>query len=300
MPKREDQLFTRYVDPTGEMSNRELMVGTWYVRRRELFARIVTGLLFLWCIVSVGGSVLYLLFYAAEGYWNDVRMQEEEVSRSAVNLGVRTRLKAVPLQFGGIEVFEASKDRFTIVAMADNPNQNWISTVSYRFVYDGGTTTVQTAVIFPNESRPLPVFGGVFGAYPTNIQLEIVGQSWRRLSLRTVAKPETFVAERTNITVEETVIGDPPGTEILTGLRVQVTIRNKTAFGYTEMPGILELIRGGVAVGYTPLFLDRFFPGEARTVDVRIPGVSAPIDTVRFIPNVNLFDTRSYLSPGQI
>ncbi len=193
MPNPENKLFTRYVDPTGEFSNRELIAGTWYVRHKPLFKNILIAVLFLWGVVSVGGSVLYVLFYVSEGYWNDQQIFAEEAARPAVNVAARTRMAALPLQIGPIDILESSKDRFTPVATVDNPNELWIAILTYRFVYDGGQTPVQTAVVLPGSSSPLPAFGGVYGAFPSNVRLEIVSRSWRRLSARTVSKPKEFV-----------------------------------------------------------------------------------------------------------
>lgn len=300
MPTREDKLFTRYVDPTGELSNRELIAGTWYVRHKALFKNILIAVLFVWCIASIGGSILYMLFYISEGYWSDQKILTEEVNRSAVNVAARTRMAALPLQFGAIEVFESSKDRFTPVATVDNPNMMWLATVSYRFVFDGGTTTIQTAVVLPGQSSPLPVFGGVVGTFPTNIKLEIVNQSWRRLSARIVAKPAEFVPSRTDITISDVVVGDPPGTDPIPGVRIQGVMHNNTAFGFEELKGTLTLLRAGSPVGYMPLFIDEFLPGEARPIDVRVPGAAAPIDSVQFTPNIDILSPDTYLTPERI
>ena len=72
-PKTPDK-FSRYVDPTGEFSNRELKLSVFYLKHKLLLQKIGKNVLIVWCVVSVGYSFGYWVYYFSFGYFEDQKI----------------------------------------------------------------------------------------------------------------------------------------------------------------------------------------------------------------------------------
>ncbi|OGH71743.1 MAG: hypothetical protein A2921_00060 [Candidatus Magasanikbacteria bacterium RIFCSPLOWO2_01_FULL_43_20b] len=293
-PKTPDK-FSRYTDPTGEFSNRELKLGVWYLKHKLLLQKIGLRLLIVWCVVTVGYSFGYWLYYFSYGYFQDQKMAgnlAREIPNHAV---VNALFNAKDLQVGRIEVYNSVSELFDFTAQVKNPNSRNTARVTYKFVYNGGETALAQTMLLPMSERPIVYFGQKSDIYPTAPRLVIEKVEWKRVGAEEVPDIGAFLAERLNFTMENFVFTKASQITGTLNHQIEFDLFNDSAYGYWEPKFYVELIDGVQTVGTIYLVVPKFKAGEMRHIDLRSLVDTLDVSEVKIWPAFNPFDQAAYL-----
>ncbi len=295
MNDKKQSLLSRYEDPTGEFSNHSLKMATWYAKHHETLRRVFVYFLIVWSVVTLGTTLFVVGKYFIFEYSQD-RINLQNLSYSYISSEAVRNLRPQELSFSSPQLFSGIADRYDLLVQAANPNTSWIATVVYQFENSLGATENKTAVILPGHTQPLAVFGYESSSRPETMNFKPVFITWKRVDPHDVFDPAAFIAQRIDIsTSEPTYLSSSEGS--VSGLPVvQFSVTNNSLFDFWEFSGIVLLKRGSETVGIAPLTISQFKGGETREVSLGVVSTNLAIDSVEFLPLVNVFDDGVYMT----
>ncbi|KKQ26988.1 MAG: hypothetical protein US42_C0017G0009 [Candidatus Magasanikbacteria bacterium GW2011_GWC2_37_14] len=289
--------FEKYSDPLNEFSNRELKLGEWFLRHELKLKTIGKNTLIVFCVVTVGYSFGYWLYYFGYGYWQDQKMFVQQNLEFENYDNLKSFYRPQNIGFGQINVFNTvSEELYDFSVMVNNPNPRWLVGLTYKYIYSGGETPISKTVVLPGSQRPLTFLGLKTEGYPEGAKLVVLQTEWLKLDSHVLPDVTSFVQERSNFTLANfkyapisRVNGTPAN--IITFL-----LKNNSAYGFWTADFYVVLLSGGEPVGTMYLSLDKFKAGETRPVDLRsfVPGLS--VDEAVIYPLINIFDREVYLA----
>lgn len=283
--------FEKYVDPTGEFTNKELRWSEWYLRHKIRLGQMGTGILIAWCVVTIGYSLWAWGAYLIFGWSHDRRMIIQQ-TRELVNYRTLQPLYgAQELQVDTVQVFRSGPDKFDAVAEVKNPNERWVARFKYHFVFGSESTPTAETVLLPQTIRPVAVFGYKTAAYPQGAQFIIDEIAWRRLNPHTLSDVASYQAERVQFVVDNFAFKPPEA--ILT-----FDLANQSAYSYWRPVFYVDLLNGFQRVGLIPVSADQFRAGTKRTIDVRYFGDQLTVTEIRLHPVVDIYDESIYMLPS--
>lgn len=293
LPSKQKSPLSRYTDPTGELSNRQLAFGAWYVNHKERMRAIFIGTLFA-CdaalmLFSLWGWGSYFLF----GMEKDRTLAEMQIKNAPDYARVHPKIEARSIQFKTPAIYRSGPDRYDAVIDAVNPNDRWVAQVSYRFRFSNGETGLEETVLLPQEARPIASFGYQASGFPSGGQIVIEHVAWRKLNPHAIPNIEEYIADRKNFTFDSfSFIG---ATAEVPTHRILFTIANNTIYSYW-MPGFyVELLDGDLRKGLLFVSLPQFRAGETQSVDIRSFADNLFVDNIRLHPLVNVFDAGEFM-----
>lgn len=293
--KKDVHLMDRYVDPTGEFTNRELGFSEWYLKHKILLRQILTGFLIGLCVLLGGYSLYRIIEYGFYGYWHDEALRAN-LTRQGVALNtVKNDIVATPIQIDSLAVLPSSPGKADYLAFVNNPNERWAAHVFYTFSWEGGETPTNDTWIWPSQRSALGVFGVVTDALPEGARLTIKNIEWRRLDNHDYPDAAAFVNDRINVVLEN-MIFNPASPNL--GINInQITfdLKNDSAFGYWQMPVVAVFKKGDVVVGVKQFIVDSFEAESKQVIELNSLNQSLDLDTVEVFPSLNLFDRGNYL-----
>jgi len=290
--KVEDNL-NKYVDPTGEYTNQELRLSEWYLRHKLLLQKIGTGCLIAWCVITVGYSLSYWLYYFSYGYSRDQLVLNKQGMEFQNYTKIQVAYQAKDLQLSDVRIFAGGVNKYDFVVRALNPNEKWLAVVDYKFSFYGGETKVGRTVILPGEERPFIIFGQSSDSLPAEAKFTIVNTSWQSIDAHLVPDPIKFTKERTNFKLENFKYTNPYNLAV--GGIVNFDILNDTAYSYWGVDFYVEYLSNSDVVGFAYLPLEKFINKETRQISLKVLENWPAITEVRLYPVVNVFDSQAYL-----
>lgn len=291
--------INQYIDTTGQLSNRHLVLGTFYLKHKLLLQKIGTGFLIAWCVVFMGFSMWKWGEYLFFGYWQDQDYLARYAQSNQNYANIQNIYKAQDLKISDIRIFATSKDMYDLLANIENPNERWIAKVSYHFNYSGGETEVQTTTIMPLSKRPAAIFGVESNSFPSSVNFVIDTVEWKSVNAHEVSDVNVFLAERNLFSIDNFIISDPS----LTGVSIpsiSMDIVNQSAFSYWEPVFLVELINGQQVVGYIYLYFDKILSFSTESVELRYFNQNTQFSNIRLIPIIDYFDESKYIDPGNV
>lgn len=289
--------FSRYVDPTGEFSNRDLKLGEWYVKHRVMLREIVITLLAIIIVVFGGYSLYRVIEYAFFGYRHDERVRNDLAKTSIPLKSLRASVSATPLIIDSVSAYPGTPGKYDFMAMVENQNDRWLARVNYAYAWEGGESLPAKSVVLPKTKIPLLSVGVPLDFIPDNTRLVIKSIDWQRLDNHAYPEPTKFVTERTAF-----VLGDfsfvPASPAIGSSVsQIKFTIQNNTAYGYWQVPFAAVLKKGDVVVGVKHFIVDSFAAGEVRPVELSSLVEGLDIDAIELFPDLDILDKNNYQSP---
>lgn len=294
--KKPDPL-SRYEDVTSGYSNRELRISQWYLQHKFTLQKIGMGVLIAWCVLSVGGSLIAWGMYLFSGYQADVRLQQSLVQSFRDDTALRDAYSARDLQVRSSQFFSVGTDRYTFAAFLHNPNVRHVARVSYRFVYRGGTTAVNEAVVLPGIERPVAVFGHGTDILPTEVRFVIESVDWSRIDPHKVADPALFIADRVQFSVDNFVF-EPGG--VLSDIgsdQIGFDITNDTVYSYFDPEFHVAYYDGTVLLGLVNVVIEPFPSNTTEQVDLRSIVPLGTVTGVQVFPAFDIFDPQEFMAP---
>lgn len=291
--KTESKL-SRYIDPTGEFSNRELQVGGWYLRHKQGLYQIFVGILITWCVIMVGFSSYRWAEYLIVGYWQDEDMRVAQTQEFVNYTLLQPAYSARPLQIEGADVYASAKEKYDFVTTVKNPNPEFVARVTYKYEFTGGETEVREQMVLPLREQLLPILGHTSDFSPNNFQLTLLKVRWQRVNEHQIPDANAYIGERLNFSLSP--VSSTPATVDLPA-RVQFRIQNNSAYSLWEPVFWVELEENGLRQGVSLVTLRQFRSGESREVEIR-PLSLSNVTNVRIIPVINVFDRRVFMPIG--
>lgn len=297
--KIKDKL-SQYTDPTGEFSNRELKLAEWYVKNKLKLKKNGIGLLVVWCVLTIGYSFGYWGYYFSTGYFRDQEMMTRQTLEFE-NYGNLKRFYA-PRDFniGSHEVYQSvSPQNYDFVADIANPNERWLAMVEYKFVFNGGETSLAQTIVLPGSQRPLAFLGFKSTDYPSNVKLAIKEIHWRHLNRHLYPNVKNFMAERNMWGMNNFKFTSMSRLTGASSHRIEFDLINYSAYNFWQVNFFVELLNDERRVGIIYLPEERFRAGETRHVDLRSLAPDLYVNDARLHPLVNFFDPGEYFSAGE-
>lgn len=291
--------FSRYTDPTGEFSNRELKLAEWYLKHKLLLQKIGKYILIVWCVITVGYGVGYLVYYFSYGYFQDQKMSAQSVLQFQNYQNLQTMYGAKDLVVREIAVYNSVSDLYDFVAQVENLNERWIAQVTYKFEYGGGETPSATTTLLPQTTRPIVVFGAIAGSYPTGARLMIEKIDWRRINPHTGINIQNYIDERSKFSVEKLAFTPARRSTGILNNMIEFDLFNDTAYSFWEAEFYVELRDGGATVGLIHLNVDKFKTTEGRHIDLRSFVDNLRVDDIVIWPVFDIFDSSVYMKAGE-
>lgn len=283
-------LFKRYKDPTGEFSNQELELGSWYLRNKLLLEKIA-----LWTFGTISVSlglygVIGLGYYFLFGYFNDRDMLSAQVAQS-YNIGnMHAKSQVQNLQYRTMDIFDHTPRQYDFVAPITNPNKRYIAHVTYRFVYADGQTPARILTILPESESYLHFFGQELDRYPESARFEILEVSWQRLDPRAFPDPAAYIDLRTNFRYLNFIFNEPTERNGLLTNQLLFDVSNDSAYDYKEVDFLIVLKNAGQVVGVQPLSLYDMPSRDLQSIDLRLGTRTRFVEDIDLIPITNVFD----------
>lgn len=294
--KKPDKL-SQYIDPTGEFTNRELKFGEWYVGHKLLLQKIAKIVLSIWCIVTLGYSVSYIMYYVGVGYSADEAMYVKQTLEFENYKDLQVLYKPQDLQVKKTQVFAGAPGRYDFAAQVLNANKRWIAYISYRYQYSGGETEERQTVILPGEQRPVVFFGAESEVWPGEASL-IMDTVWKKVSAHAIKDVESFVSERKIFTADNFKFTSARQANDVDSNVVEFDLTNTSPYSYWSPEFVIELYDGGV-VGYLYAVEEKFRAGDMKHVDVRSLADNLEVSDIKVYSVIDIFSRSQYMQPGE-
>ena len=286
----------RYVDPTGELTNKKLKFGEWYVRNRLLLRKIFVGSLTAWCIVFGGYSLYGWGKWLAIDIWNDNKMQVELTQTQIPWAYWRDARAPQPLAIAPVEITPSGENKVDFIALADNVNKHWIAAITYHFVYGAAETDPQTTRVSPGQRRALLSLGNTNNG---GAQLIVDKTEWERLNSHQIADPAAYVAERFKFGVRDVVFTPASAATGAPTHSLAFTVSNNSAYSFWLAKFTVLYLDGNQVVGVKQIEVPQFRAGESRAQEIKSLAPQLNVTNVDVIPEVNPFSASTFMAPGQ-
>ncbi|OGH64761.1 MAG: hypothetical protein A2821_01245 [Candidatus Magasanikbacteria bacterium RIFCSPHIGHO2_01_FULL_41_23] len=289
--------FSRYTDPTGEFTNRDLQMGEWYVKHRIMLREIVVTILAIIIVIFGGYSLYRIIEYTFFGYRHDERVRADLTKTTIPVKTLHNSVSATPLSIDSVSVYPSTPGKYDFVAMVQNLNDRWLARVTYVFSWDGGETLSMESVVLPNKKMPLMAIGVPRDSAPDTARLVIKTIDWQNLDNHNYSDPAKFVAERTDFTTEDLVFS--PANSIAGNAinQIKFNLKNNTGYAYWEVPFAVVLKKGDVVVGVKRFIVDSLEAGEKRLIQLSSLVDGLDVDAIELYPDLDILDQENYQKP---
>lgn len=284
--------FSRYTDATGELSNKSLTAGEWYVSHKILLRNILIGVLLVWVVISVGYSLIAWGSYAVSGYFQDRALARRQITQFQNYEVLQQAYKATPLDFEAIQIFTPTEGKYDLVTFTTNKNSRFVVKLDYSFTYEGGKTETKHVSLLPLSRVPVAVLGVESESYPGNPTLKVEKVGYERVSEHAISDVGEYIKQRTNFTIENPQFLPPQ--EGVPASRLTFDILNNTLYGFWEPFFYVEILSGGETLGMVSLTVPDFKAGERRSIDLSTFIDLGSAEDIRLVPMLDVFDTSVY------
>ncbi|HAT04094.1 MAG TPA: hypothetical protein DCS29_05015 [Candidatus Magasanikbacteria bacterium] len=292
--KKKPSAFTRYTDPTGEFSNRKLRFAQWYIEHKILLRKIFVLVLAVWSTITISIGLFvwgkYLVFDYTRDEQNISSIARSYVSRDQIELH-----KPQDIIFRNQRVFMSAKDKYDFVIEATNPNDRWIATVSFLFVYSGGQTEVGETVLLPGVAQHVILFGHSSARRPTSPSFQLVDVEWKRIDPHDVSEPVTYMAQRLLFSTSKFLFAPANKSEGSGSNLITFNVANNSLFGYWDGDFNVVYKDRGQIVGFAPLRMEQFVAGSVASVELASFMDQLQVDSIELEPRINVFDKTVYM-----
>lgn len=289
-----DQAFDRYTDPTGQLPNRELEVSGWFLRHRLLLEHLGVGVLLVFCVVTMGYSVISWGFYLASGYFAD----QDNLSALRNSFENYTLLqpnyRAQELEIKETSILPSAPGKYDFLTMIRNPNDRHTAEVTFHFIVDGQDLPTYTDTLLPGEERPVGSFGVALDQSPNMGQMVIDSVKWQRINPHQVPDVAAFINTRRDIIAEHVTFTS----ELEDGGILTFDLVNRSAYSYWQPILYVMLLNGGDPSGAVFVSVDKLRAFETRALTVRVLAPNIPVTDIVVYPVLNVFSLDAYMMPG--
>ncbi len=282
-----------------EISSRKLIFAEWFVGHRILLKKIGTGVLIVFCTLTLGFGLFGWVKYVVYDYWRDNLQLVEQINLFQNYSNLQPVYGATNFRVSNTQVYRSAEDKYDLTSIIANPNERWGAKLTYKFLFSGGETETRQALILPGTQTPVVFFGFSSSVFPTNIQLVVENVEWKNISPHISTDPTSFVLSRVNFSTENFIFSR--ASQVESGIpanRIEFDLTNNSAYGFWEALFLIELLNGSQTVGYIPLTLSQFRSGDVEHIDLRSFIQTTNISEIKLHYLIDIFEEDSYMSPG--
>jgi len=288
--------LSRYKDPLGGMSGKDLKRAEWLIMHRQLLRRIVIGFLTTLSAITLSFSLWQWGDYFIFGLTDDAIMYREQVANFPNYAALHSVTGATELGYGELSVYKSGADQYDFAVNVTNPNKAWLATVIYHAKYGGAESQRFINFILPGETRPLAILGEKISSYPASAELVIDETRWQRINPHEIPDPAPFMAERRQFEFDNFHFDRGDGT-LGTVPSVQFDLTNFSSYSYWQAEFYVELLNGHQVAGVAYVTVSQFRAGEKRAVRFGLFGDSINVSDIAVYPVINVFDPGVYMPP---
>lgn len=289
--------YTRYVDPTAEMTTSEFKWGFWYARNRVILYRVAIGVL-------IGLSVIFWLYTFIKGgslamYSLEKGSQLDSGLSYFYNYSViHPAYSPSPLLISATQILSGGVKKYDLLGEVSNPNDRFYVSFDYYFTAGDGTTETQNTFLLPGETRMITYLGYDKTDYPSGAELIITNLKWRRISNHEIIDTAKWQAEHLNFVISNfSFIRTGDTTESAAANTIKFDLKNDSPYSFVETKFEVGLYQGEALVGVLPLQLLNFKSNETRAIDLRSFVTGLNVTDIKVFPVIDIYNEPIYLPP---
>ena len=286
--------FSGYKDVSGEFTNKMFKRAYWIVTHKIFLRNLLISSLIFWCVITLGYSIFVWVKYFTIDYFEDETMRAQQTVDLPDYTGIHVTYAAKKLKFSGTNMFKSAEGKYDFVTTVQNPNARFLATVTYHYSYSGEKTASFSTIILPKKENILAVLGEKVERSPSRGRLVIEHINWQRISNHTIPDIEKHMEARLQFLVDDfDVVYTRAGSKTVP--TVEFSITNASYYSFWEPQFYVELLKGNNTAAVLPLFVNKFMSEETRTFELHPIIPIKNITNIRVLPNVNIFDTTTFM-----
>lgn len=277
------------------MSERQLQLSTFWVRRRLLLRNLGYGTLVAigalsWGWVLWGLVDAYIISYPRESRITRLIAQNQVTLNSLTATAPQQVQSSTPL------ILASTDNRSDILVELTNPNPQWWAEFTYRFEVDGTVTPERKGYLLPQDRRYVTELGWRTGGRARNATLQVDNVRWHRVDPSIVGNDYSAYREErvqmsfTDVTFRRDLT---VGTQNIS--QTSFVLENPSGFGFWEVELTVILYRGSTPVAMNTIKEREIKPGEKRPITVQWYENLSGVTKTDIRPSVNILDPSVYL-----
>lgn len=255
-------------DEFGQLTEKELVVGYWWVNNR---LKIKAGLIILSIIFIVG--IYVNAGWRFFNYLKNTPQHQAMLSELSVSVPNYESIKATsapkPLLLGNTLAIGDRIKGYDLITEVENINPRWyLKEIEFYYIIDDQVTEVTITNVLPNEKKYLINFNLKSNTAVNNAKLFIKRQLWERVKVQAQLdnrnnwiKPAVKVD---NVMTNSAAINQ---SNALTSF----TLINDSPYSFWEVETQIILWQGSRIIGVNALTINDMSSGERRLVEVLWP-----------------------------
>ncbi|MFB6182053.1 MAG: hypothetical protein ABEJ24_04105 [Candidatus Magasanikbacteria bacterium] len=284
---------SRYDTGNEEISTRELKWGKWYLKHKMQIRKGVVVFLFLFCLVTLGGSLVYWSYYYASGYWADKKIAANEVRQFQNYRNIQPLYKAKPIEVDNISILDTPSGKYNVVAELRNVNLRWLGEVTFHFNFPGGRTESKTVTVLPRQRSSRAIFGVDNSNITQGAEFVLDDMKWKKIDPHEIRYVENYIKARSQFSIQNFNF---TGSSDEAPANLSFTVENETAYSYWDGRFLVELYNGNSLVAVRDINIEKFITGQKRDVSLTFLK-NINITRVKLHPKINFFSQDSYMAP---
>lgn len=288
-PAREEQL-----------TEKQLKWAEWWVTHKVQVRRI-----FVICMIVLDTALVgYALFGFADWFFGSGELERRQIAQLTRQWtdfdAFRQKTAPQPLAIDDPLVLLAGERRYDFVSQATNPSPLWWVEFDYRFTAGSLETAPKRGFLLPGETKWLEALGTRSDFRPSSPKIVVENVIWHRVNLHKT-RPDyvTWATSRLNFLLTDVRFKPPDPKDPVPISRATFTVTNDTGFGFYRLGFFVTLRAGTRIVGVNKVVISDLRAGEKREVDASWFTDLPNVNKVEVKPEVNIFDERIYIPPGQ-
>ncbi|MFH1867312.1 MAG: hypothetical protein ABIJ81_04510 [Patescibacteria group bacterium] len=266
-----------------KISNQEFKFGYWFFMHRDLFKKVIIGVLVLLIVVFWGFSLVKLVSYLATSKAHN-EMLENLTGTVVESSAWHTRNQPEEIQVLQVTAIPVGKT-YDIVALIKNPNLRWAAAkVDYVFLSNGSEQIAGTGYLMPLEEKYFLESNVDLGLSASEVSLEIRDVNWYRIRNFTEFPNASFdIADQQLVNLATL----SPGSQ---GMRLRVDLTNISAYSFWEI-NVQAILKSGsmpVAVATKPVQIME--SGKTKSLEFIWTSPLPNVTNIEIKPEVNVLD----------
>ncbi len=278
-------------DQTNNLSLRDLNFGLWLANNRKKIRGIFIIILI---IISAG-----LFIYSAYNYV--IYFKSANVGSQLINDTVPQSPRKIVnnLQISPLNIFNNYySGKSDLVVRIFNPNAKFSANFEYCFSQTNKVLVCKKAFILPNQKKYIFDLSQVMNSNSQDLKFKIKSISWRRIDLHQIPNWTYYLNNHLNFSIKNIKFTPAQNNSLSQKIALNslnFSIQNQSPYGYYQVPLNILFFSGNKLVGVNQYFLENFFSGEERKIEIVWTGNLSGVDRTEIEPDLNLLSDGIYL-----
>ncbi len=266
----------------------EFKLGYWFFLHRDLFKKIVIGLLILVILIFSGYSLVGIIKYLATSKAYDqmlVSLVEDNINTDAWKF----KSSAQEIQVLKVQVIPLGKT-YDLVAEVKNPNLRWsASDLNYQFIVDGQEVAAGSTFVLPLEEKYITAYNIELGSNYKEVALAVTDNKWQRIRDFKEFPVLNFIV--TDQYVEDISLTSQGARQ---GTRLNIDLTNRSAYSFWRVDVTALLLSGSQVMAVASKSITTMESGQTQPVEFFWPSSYHNITEAVVKPEVNVLDAKVF------